>query len=805
MRINNIENNNLSGLKRNNEYLKFNNIMINNQSKYKIKNSENYKSQAPIKRFQKSSLKNGNLVSNKNKIKENPIIHDMDYFPFNEKNNHFQIIKENKNFNHQNLYYHEIDMTTKKKNFINYNEQNINNYKIKLNDNKNQEINYNINNNKVNNYFKEILRKNDEIKKYNETFFCSKLINEKNGRISKNPISNYQLREELRTKSNLNNQKNNNFINKTLAKKEKNTTKINNFRNSSIQIKNLQKQVINDKQTYLRNLDKTNKQNANYKKYQSIKKFFNCKIDENDSFILLKKDNKKYFNQLETKNNAFFSLQSVKKKNLLEPKMNDNFLIKGKKLKKIILKKETPQQFLFEEKKRILKEESIHKFLLEGKKEEKKDNMTAKEKIQEILKQCSFTKEEIREILREFHIIINPNIEEKKQKNDKFDENNIKNVHDDYLIRDNLNRVIDNDITPCKNEKKNKKEKKEILLQKEKIGEDLNIYQKIYGFKNIGNNCYLNSSLQLLTRIKELKDNVFNFKENYEDNDTQGKLIIEFRNLLEKIENSPNNNLILNPGRLKRTMGDIDSKYFSNGQEDSNEFIANFLNGLLSETGNKEVSIKKLNIINELDKKPYESLYKKFFKKKGDSFIINLFYGILKTKKFCKNCGKNNSIKFNVYNILEFQLHILTKKKLKKEYTLKELFENYYEEKKTEDDSCSFCNSDKIYTKTKIYTLPKYLMICIQRSSDKEYAYNNVIYQKKLEINCEFENAEKSYILDCVIEHSGGVGFGHYTSLIPMDKGNNTWWRFSDSYWSENNVGYQSENAFILLYKLINF
>ena len=96
-------------------------------------------------------------------------------------------------------------------------------------------------------------------------------------------------------------------------------------------------------------------------------------------------------------------------------------------------------------------------------------------------------------------------------------------------------------------------------------------------------------------------------------------------------------------------------------------------------------------------------------------------------------------------------------------------------------------------------------MICIQRSSDKEYAYNNVIYQKKLEINCEFENAEKSYILDCVIEHSGGLGFGHYTSLIPMDKGNNTWWRFSDSYWSENNVGYQSENAFILLYKLINF
>ena len=326
-------------------------------------------------------------------------------------------------------------------------------------------------------------------------------------------------------------------------------------------------------------------------------------------------------------------------------------------------------------------------------------------------------------------------------------------------------------------------------------------YQKIYGFKNGGNNCFLNSSLQLLTRIKELKEEVLNFKGISENNETGGRLINEFRKILVMIENSSNNNLIINPDKLKKIMGNVDNKYFLNGQEDSNEFIVNFLNALLLETGNKEIPFKKLNIINELDKKPYENLCKKFFKKKGSSFIIDLFYGISKTIKNCKSCGKNNSIKFNAYNILEFQLYALAKK-TKKEITLNSLYNNYSEEKKIEDDSCSFCNSDKIFTKTCIYTLPKYLIICFQRACDNEYCYNNVTYPKILKIRSEFDNIEHSYKLDCVIEHSGGAGYGHYTALIPFDKDNNIWWRFSDSYWNENNVGYQSDNAFLLLYKL---
>ena len=448
--------------------------------------------------------------------------------------------------------------------------------------------------------------------------------------------------------------------------------------------------------------------------------------------------------------------------------------------------------------------EVIQRFNFE-RKEEKKDNVTAKEKIKEIFKKDKFTKEEIREILRDLHVMINPNIEE----NIPTDKNNPKNGKDNISSETPkifLNEIRDNGITPCdKKEKKEKKKKgkeKENIIQKEIEKKYSKIYQKIYGFRNHGNNCYLNSSLQLLTRIRELKVEVFNFKENYKDNDTHGQLIIEFRKLLTLIENSDEDNFILDPRDLKRIMGNVDSKYFSNAEEDSNEFIANFLKALLSETGNKEIPLQKLNIVKELDKKPYESLFKKFFKKRGDSFVINLFYGIYKTTKFCKNCGEINSIKFNVYNMLNFQLFALVENIRKKELTFNELYKNYLSEVLIEDDSCSFCNSNKLYAKSSVYTFPKYLMICLQRSNTNEYCDNKVIYPKNLKMKGEYENSESSYILDCVIEHSGGVGYGHYTALIPMDKDNNIWWRFSDSSWNRTNVGYQSDNAFILLYKL---
>ena len=355
----------------------------------------------------------------------------------------------------------------------------------------------------------------------------------------------------------------------------------------------------------------------------------------------------------------------------------------------------------------------------------------------------------------------------------------------------------DKNISSESNRKKPKNEKQE---------KDLNIKKtrkKIYCFQNIGNNCYLNSSLQLLTRINELKDEIFNINKYNEDCSTKGKLIIEFKEILNKIEKSNDDNLIINPQKLKRIMGDLDERYLEGHQEDANEFISNFIDGLFWETGNKEIKTKKLNIENEEDKNPYNNFYKKFYLRRGYSFLLDLFYGILKTEKKCKICG-NSLIKFNAYNMLELSIYDLAKENKNSPLKLEKILYMFKKEKKTDNSSCSNCKNNENYTKTFIYTLPKYLIISFGRSVDDEYIYNNIIYPEELDLKSEYDNNTSHYKLECVIEHSGGLNYGHYTALCPIDNDNKKWYRYSDSYCDKFNHGFHSENSIILLYKSIS-
>ena len=754
-------------IKDNNSNVKQQNYILNNNSIYtkeliykpEIKSNQNSAYKAPIKKFMKFNHHNSDKIKEEENKNTNKIFQyscERKYTPICFKENTYAnnipkshgLNNNNKNINNNHQYY-EIDMTTKKEN----NMINIQKNRYSYLNNKNEDINVNINNNKNNIYFVNHLRKYDDNKRTRNTFSSVKIPNQKIERKPQNQIiSNIIIKGNNIIKNDTNA-----IAQKIIPNK---TIKTNNFRDSSIITKNLQKYAEINKQNNQKNTESIYiKKNQNIKKEIKIRnKFINCKIEKNENFFFKKE--KKLNNYIESKDN--FSLKGKEKKKLFKKKLIEFFSLKGAEL---------------QEKNKIFSQESLTRLLIEGK---NFNNLKPNEKLKEILEfieKYNLNEETKKELIYN----LNLGIENNKPKKNKFEENGQKNA---------------NDIAT-------KKRKEKIILSEEKEKERENNlkYNKIYGFYNEGNNCYLNSSLQLLTRIKDLKNEVFNFQENYQDNDTQGRLIIEFRNILEKIENSTNDNLLINPARLKSIMGNVDERYNSYGQEDSNEFITNFINAILSETANREIKVKKLNIVNELEKRPYENLYKKFYQRKGNSFILNLFYGITKLTKFCKRCETINLIKFNVYNMLEFPLVSLAKKNNNKDLTLEELYNKYIQEIKN-DGTCNNCNNDGIYSKTTIYTLPKYLMICLQRTCDNEYFHNNVIYPKNIKLKSEFDNSKSSYILDCVIEHSGGISFGHYTALAPVDKDNNTWYRFNDSYCNKFNTSYQSNNAFILLYKL---
>ena len=352
-------------------------------------------------------------------------------------------------------------------------------------------------------------------------------------------------------------------------------------------------------------------------------------------------------------------------------------------------------------------------------------------------------------------------------------------------------------------EKANESEKKDIfgIIKEDSYIEEK---RKLYGFINRGNNCYINSSLQLLTRIKELKDKILNFNEICTDNNTNGKLTIQFKKILKKIEKDYKPQI--SPDNLKRIMSNIDEKYSDNKQEDASEFISYFLDGLLAETANKNKPVEKIKIQNVKEEKPYERLYDRFFGKIGYSFLFELFYGIKKTQKICEKCEAVNSIKFNSYNMLELSIYDLSKNNKNKILDLKDILKQYISVYKNKDAQCKYCKQTNcINTNVILYTIPKYLILSFQRNYKDKYIYNKITYPLNFNFNEFFGVKEKknnsNYILDCVIEHSGGPNSGHYTSLCPIDKKNEIWYYFSDNSWKKS-IGYQSDNTIILLYKL---
>ena len=325
----------------------------------------------------------------------------------------------------------------------------------------------------------------------------------------------------------------------------------------------------------------------------------------------------------------------------------------------------------------------------------------------------------------------------------------------------------------------------------------------IYCFKNTGNNCYLNSSLQLLTRVDGLRTEVLKFDKINTDCITKGKLIREFKKILNDIENKKNYRAIY-PNYLKAVMGRVDERYYNSKQEDANEFISNFLNALLDETADKsEFKEKKTsNFDNEVEK-AYIKFYNKYYKRKGKSFLLDLFYGNLITKKYCKNCHNILSIKFNAFNMLELPIYELSKsKKYFSSLNIDEILDSYFSESKIYEDSCENCNEEEIYSRTYIYKLPENLIIYFGRSANEEYINDKIDYDKNIKLHKYLYDKEvknKNYYLDCVIEHSGNSDFGHYTALCQIKQG--IWYFFSDTFCHKNSSGFNSENAIILLYK----
>ena len=178
----------------------------------------------------------------------------------------------------------------------------------------------------------------------------------------------------------------------------------------------------------------------------------------------------------------------------------------------------------------------------------------------------------------------------------------------------------------------------------------------VCGGHNLGNTCFMNSSIACLSNCTELTTYFLSgeYKKDINkknDEGAGGKLAESWHDLLEEYWNSSAHTG--DPRDVKSVVGRKVRKFSGYSQQDSNEFMTEFLS-ILNED------------LNKTDKKEYKELKEKgedesefdcakrfwdLHLKLNDSIVTDLFSGLLKSVVTCQNCNYKN-ITFDPFNTL---------------------------------------------------------------------------------------------------------------------------------------------------------
>jgi ubiquitin carboxyl-terminal hydrolase 8 len=329
------------------------------------------------------------------------------------------------------------------------------------------------------------------------------------------------------------------------------------------------------------------------------------------------------------------------------------------------------------------------------------------------------------------------------------------------------------------------------------------------GLANLGNTCFINSCIQILSHTYEL--NEFLDAETYKKklkNKYDSALLLEWDGLRKILWNE---NCIVSPGRFIKTIQKVATAkkqelFTGYSQNDVSEFLL-FLIDCFHNSLSREIKFTiSGNPENETDIlaikcfKMIENSYKNDY-----SEIWNLFYGVHVSEISRMDNGKILSQTPEPYFMVDLPIPLDNKSPSLidcfNHYVKGEVIENYKDEEAKENVN--------IKKKILFWSFPNILAIDLKR-------FNGRFQKNQIYVNFPLDDLDLSeyvigykkdtykYELYGVCNHSGGVMGGHYTSYVK--NANGKWYHFNDTSVSEVGLSDSiiSPKAYVLFYRKKN-
>ena len=342
---------------------------------------------------------------------------------------------------------------------------------------------------------------------------------------------------------------------------------------------------------------------------------------------------------------------------------------------------------------------------------------------------------------------------------------------------------------------------------------DLALYKDkgLTGLTNLGNTCFVNSCIQILSHTYELND--FLNKQTYKkrlQKKYESTLLLEWDSLRQLMWSE---NCVVSPGRFINTIHklaqikgvDIFAGYSQNDLPEFLLFVIDCFHTSLSREVNMSISGTVSNGTDKIAVDCFEMIKRMYAKEYSE--IWNMFYGIHVSQITTMDTGEVLSSSPEPYFMINLSIPSNNKSP-----TLIDCFDLYVEGETLDGENAWFNEStgskQDVKKKINYWSMPNILVLDLKR-------INAVNHNNKNQILVDFPLTDldlskyvlgykkDSYVYDLygICNHNGGTFGGHYTAFVK--NANGKWYHFNDTNVTEvrNNADLITPRAYCFFYR----